>query len=535
MEGMWGTHFPSRRSTVMSLNGMVATSQPLAAAAGLEILRAGGNAVDAAVATAAVLAVVEPMSTSLGGDAWALLRLPAGKVVGLNGSGAAPAGATLDEFQRRRVDEIPLRGLLPVTVPGVVDGWATLLDAYGRRSLAEVLVPAIHYAEHGFPVSPIIARAWQAGEALLRTVPETARTYLVNGHRAPRAGELFRQPNLARTLRLIAEGGRDAFYGGEIAEAMGRFSAEHDGLLAAADLAAHRSRWVEPIWTDYRGYRLYECPPNGQGLVALLALNLLAGFDLGALPFGSPEALHLQIEALRLAVADGFRYIADPGAVRVPVAGLLDPTYAADRRARIDPARAAVSVEPGQPRVGDDTVYLTVVDRDRMACSFINSLFHHWGSGMVAGETGVLLQNRGASFSLDPAHPNVIAPGKRPFHTIIPALVTHEERLFMSYGVMGGLMQPQGHVQVLCNIVDWGMEPQTALDAPRFRVVGDAVALEPHWPAAARAALSALGHQFVSVPEMGSFGGGQIVMVDRQSGALLGASDPRKDGCAIGW
>lgn len=535
MEGVWGARFPSRRSTVMSLNGMVATSQPLAAAAGLEVLREGGNAVDAAVATAAALAVVEPMSTGLGGDAWMLLRLSDGTVVGLNASGGAPAAATPAEFRRRGVSEMPLRGLLPVTVPGAVDGWTTLLAAYGRRSLAEVLAPAIHYAGQGFPVSPIVARTWQASEAVLRAFPETARTYLIDGHRAPGAGEVFRQPNLARTFRLIAQGGRDAFYEGEIAEALDRSSAAHDGLLTAADLAAHHSRWVEPIWADYRGYRLYECPPNGQGLVALLALNLLEGFDLGALTFGSPEALHLQIEALRLAFADGFRYIADPEAASVPVTGLLDPAYTTGRRGLIDPTRAAVRAAPGQPRFGDDTVYLTVVDRDRMACSFINSLFHGWGSGVVAGETGMILQNRGAGFSLDPEHPNVVAPGKRPYHTIIPAMVTHEDRLFMSYGVMGGLMQPQGHVQVLCNIVDWGMEPQTALDAPRFRIADDAVALEPQWPAAVREALTARGHRFAPVPAMGAFGGGQIVMADLQSGALLGASEPRKDGCAIGW
>lgn len=535
MKSLWDARFPSRRSTVMSLNGMVATSQPLAAAAGLEILRQGGNAVDAAVATAAALAVVEPMSTGVGGDAWVLVRLPDGAVIGLNASGCAPSAATLAEFTQRGYREMPLEGPLCVTVPGAVDGWATLLAQYGRRSLAEVLAPAIHYAEHGFPVSPVIARAWQASENKLRKHPETARTYLIDGQRAPRPGEVFRQPNLARTLRLIAEGGRSAFYEGEIAEAVGRSIAAEGGLLSAADLAAYRSQWVEPIWTDYHGYRVYECPPNGQGLVALLALNILAGFDLRALPFGTPEAVHLQIEALRLAFADGLRYIADPEVAEVPVAGLLDPAYSEARRASIDPTRAAETVSPGQPRIGDDTVYLTVVDRDRMACSFINSLYYSWGSGVVAGTTGILLQNRGAGFSLDPSHPNAIAPGKRPYHTIIPAMVTHEDKLFMSFGVMGGFMQPQGHVQVLCNIVDWGMDPQTALDAPRFRVVGDEVALEPHWPDETRDALAAMGHRFAPAPEMGAFGGGQIVMVDQRSGALLGASEPRKDGCAIGW
>lgn len=534
-----GMHYRSRRSTIASARGMVATSQPLAALAGLRILMEGGNAVDAAVATAAVLNVVEPLSTGIGGDLFALIYLAgSGDVKALNGSGRAPLAATPDEFRRRGHASMPLFDILAVTVPGTVDAWATVLETHGTMALADVLAPAIDYAENGFPVSELIAAAWYATTPRLYDDPAAQRTYLVDELRSPFPGEIFRQPNLARTLRLIGEGGRDAFYRGPIAEAIVRCSQQRNGLLTMEDFALHRTTWEDPISINYRGYTIYECPPNGQGLAALLALNILQNDDLAVMGPDSAHALHLQIEAMRLAFADAFTYIADPSQADVPVEALLSSSYAEQRRMQIDGRYAARDFHAGTLPAGDDTVYLTVVDEEGNACSLINSLYYGFGSGIVAGDTGIALQNRGAGFVLDERHRNVIAPAKRPYHTIIPCLVTQGRWLYASLGVMGGFMQPQGHLQVLSNLIDHGMTPQEALDKPRFEVQTNLnqVALEPTMDVALRDDLERRGHDVVAPQRsLFGFGGGQVIVIDPESGARIAGSDPRKDGCAIGY
>lgn len=533
-----GERYQSRRSMVQSLRGMVATSQPLAAQAGLRILLAGGNAADAAIATAAALNVVEPMSTGIGGDAFALVYDAATrKVSALNGSGRAPQAISHTTFTERGLEAIPHSGMLPVTVPGTVDAWASLLEKHGTMSLAQVLAPAIEYAEHGFPVSEIIGRGWHMAVPKLQAHPDTARTYLVGGQRAPRIGESFRQPNLALSMRLIAEGGRDAFYRGPIAEAIAQTSEQYGGLLALADLAAHHSTWETPISTNYRGHTIYECPPNGHGLTALLALNILEGFDLKKLGAGSAEALHLEIEAIRLAFADAATYIADPVHADVPTEYLLSEAYTATRRALIQPDRALPAVNAGQLPGSHDTVYLTVVDEAGNAVSFINSLYQGFGSGVVAGDTGICLQNRGACFVIDPSHRNCIAPGKRPYHTIIPCMALRGDRVWSSFGVMGGFMQPQGHVQMLVNMLDYGMNPQEALDAPRFELVNpyieqNTVTIEHGTET--ETALASLGHTISERKGQFGFGGGQIIVID-DAGVRQAGSDPRKDGCAVGY
>jgi gamma-glutamyltranspeptidase/glutathione hydrolase len=530
--------YPSRRSTVMARRGMVATSQPLAAEAGLQVLIEGGNAFDAAVTTAAVLNVVEPMSTGIGGDCFALLYLAdSGAVKALNGSGRAPAGLGLDVFQTRGLDSVPLTGMLPVTVPGTVDGWAMLLEEHGTYSLSDALAPAIHYAEHGFPVTELVAGAWQRLAPKLLATPEAAAHYLIDGQRAPSPGEIFRLPALGSSLRRIAEAGREALYRGDIAQAIVEFSERNAGFLTLPDLAAHTSNWVEAISVDYRGYRVYECPPNGQGLAALLALNIAAGWDLGRLGRDSAAYLHRLIEAMRLGFADAFKFVADPEHAEIPLDDLLSDAYADQRRQLVQSDRARPEVVAGQP-AGEDTVYLTVVDGTGNACSFINSLYHGFGSGMVAGDTGICLQNRGAGFVLDPNHRNCWAGGKRPYHTIIPSLITYDGALFASYGVMGGFMQPQGHLQVVSNLIDYRLTPQAALAAPRFRVATDlqAVYFERGVPLRALSDLAGMGHNIVPPAEapMG-FGGGQVIVVDGDNGVLHGGSEPRKDGCAIGY
>jgi gamma-glutamyltranspeptidase/glutathione hydrolase len=517
---------------------MVATSQPLAAQAGLRMLLAGGNAVDAAIATAAVLSVVEPMMAGIGGDVFALVYDARSQAVrALNGSGRAPAASSIGAFEKRGLRQIPGTGILSATVPGAVDAWTTLLDEHGTMSLAEALAPAIAYAEQGFPVSEIIARAWHVEAPRLRAYPDTAHTYLVGGERAPRPGEIFRQPGLARSLRLIAEDGRDAFYRGSLAEAIVRTSEQYDGLLSLEDFATHRSTWDTPISVTYRGHTVYECPPNGQGLTALLALNILSGYDLAALAPGSAEALHLMIEALRLAFADAGAYIADPTMADVPVDALLGEAYTAERRGLIRADRALDTVAAGPAPRGADTSYLTVVDEAGNAVSFIYSIAAHFGSTLVAGDTGICLQNRGIGFRLDPAHRNALAPGKRPFHTIMPCMVLRDGQLWSSFGLVGGLMQPQGHVQMLVNMLDWNMNPQEALDAPRFEIVApwpNAVALERAIDPAVRGALERIGHQVVPNGIFG-FGGGQIIVVDRASGVRMGGSEPRKDGAVVAY
>lgn len=526
------------RSVVRAQNGMVASSQPLASQVGLDVLKRGGNAVDAAIAMAAVLNVTEPMMTGVGGDAFALVYWSKTKELkGLNASGRAPRALTREYFSRKGLKTIPNGGMEAVTVPGAFDGWVTLLDKYGTMKLPDLLAPAIAYAENGFPVMEKTAEDWQAEVEKLKRTPAAAANYLVDG-RAPRAGEIFRQPNLARTLRTLANGGRDAFYKGDIGRAIVNYCQKNGGFITLEDLAATKSDWVEPISTNYRGYTVYEIPPNGQGLTALLALNILEGFDLSKLAAQPPRYYHTMIEAMKLAFADRNRYIADPAFAKVPVAELLSKAYATKRRTLIDPDKALDSPPPGDINLGSDTTYLTVVDKDGNAVSFINSLFDAFGSGVVAGDTGIVLQNRGTGFSLDPNHPNRLEPGKRPFHTIIPAMVFKDGKLFMSFGVMGGAIQPQGHVQVLVNIIDLGMDLQQAIDAPRFRfTTGKSVLLEDELTGPVIEKLIAMGHVRATPPGVlrSSMGGGQAIMIDPTSRTLMGASDPRKDGMALGY
>jgi gamma-glutamyltranspeptidase/glutathione hydrolase len=518
--------FPSRRSVVTANNGMVATSQPLAAHVGLKILTDGGNAIDAAVAMAAMLNVVEPMSTGVGGDAFALTYIAkTDQLTALNASGRAPNAISIDAVKRLGHTEMPEVGPLSITVPGTVDGWEVILQQHGSMPLSEVLKPAIRYAEEGFPVTEIIAREWIDLEEIMQSTP-----YVINGH-APRAGEIFKNPDLAQTLRLIAEGGSDAFYRGSIAEQIAQHVQSHGGYLSAGDFAQHTSTWDDPISTVYRGVQVFECPPNGQGIVALMALNILEGLDLRSMGYGSAAYYHHIIEALKLAFADGFAHIADPSRSAVPIEQMLEKGYAAARRKLIDPQRAMQNPITGLPRGG--TVYLTVVDKDRNACSFINSIYYGFGSGVIVPGTGIVLQNRGALFSLDELHPNALAPGKRPFHTIIPAMAFKNGNLWSSFGVMGGHIQPQGHVQVLLNSIDFKMDPQRALDAPRV-VWYEGNQIDVEVGASSRSPeLRSMGHTII--PSRGSYGGGQMIVIDPGSGMLSGGSDPRKDGCAIGY
>jgi len=526
----------SRRSVVRCTGGMVATSQPLAALAGLDVLKAGGDAIDAAVTTAAVLNVVEPISTGIGGDMFALVwRADEGKLYALNGSGRAPAGATLEAYLATGLSEsdpMPRVGPLPITVPGALHGWHTLLERWGKKSLADALAPAIRYAHDGYPVSELIAHGWSLNAPRMRQFPDTAATYLIDGQ-SPRVGQIMRLPALGKSFERIAAEGIPVFYQGQIGQAIADAVQAEGGFLTLDDLAKHTSTWVDPISTTYHGHQIYECPPNGQGLAALLALNLAATFDLRAM--SAADALHVQIEAMKLAFADAHRYIADPEMVDVPVQDLLSPAYTVERR-RLIRMDQACNPLPGIPPAGDDTVYLTVVDQARNAVSFINSNYTGIGSGMVGGKTGIALQNRGAGFSLDPQHPNCLAPLKRPYHTIIPAMMMRDGRPLYSFGVMGGAMQPQGHLQVTVNLIDLEMDPQRALDAPRFRVTeGDRVALEPAVPEQVVAELRRRGHAIAPPTVTVDYGGGQIIQIDPETGALAGGSEPRKDGCAVGY
>jgi gamma-glutamyltranspeptidase / glutathione hydrolase len=526
------------RSVVRAQHGMVTTSQPLASEVGLEILKRGGNAVDAAIAMAAVLNVTEPMMTGVGGDMFALVYWAKTKELkGLNASGRAPAALSLEYFAKHNIKQMPQTGMASITVPGAFDGWVTLRDKYGTMKIPDLLAPAIDFAEHGFPVMEKTAEDWEAEVRKLKRTPAATANYLVDG-RAPRAGEIFRQPNLARTLRTLAEGGRDAFYKGPIAKAIADYMRDNGGFITTDDLAATKSEWVEPISTNYRGYQVYEIPPNGQGITALIALNILEGFDLQSLRAQPAQYYHTLIEATKLAFADRNRYIADPVFSKIPVKELLSKDYAAKRRALIDSTKALENPPAGDLNLGSDTTYFTVVDKDGNAVSFINSLFDAFGSGIVAGDTGIVFQNRGSAFSLDPKHPNAIAPGKRPFHTIIPAMVFKDNQLFMSFGVMGGAIQPQGHVQVLVNLIDLKMGLQEAIDAPRFRITnGRNVLMEDELGSPVIEKLLQLGHVRATPTGVlrSSMGGGQAIMIDPVSKTLMGASDPRKDGMALGY
>ncbi|MEZ6150040.1 MAG: gamma-glutamyltransferase [Pirellulaceae bacterium] len=535
------------RSVSFAMHGMAATSDLRSTQAAVAILQAGGSAVDAAIAANAVLGVVEPMSCGMGGDLFAICWSPGfEKPVGLNASGRAPQLATLDAFRERGLEDIPTIGPLAWSVPGCVAGWHDLHQRYGRLAWAKLFEPAIQLAEEGFPVAPVIAGYWKGGEEQLAKTVEGASTYLIDG-KAPEAGDIFRNPRLAQTLRLLAEQGAVAFYQGEIAQEIDRYSRSLEGgLLRLTDLATHENEWVEPVSTNYRGFDIWELPPNGQGIAALQMLNLIEPYDVAGMGWGSPEWIHLFVEAKKLAFADRAKFYADMKMADVPLTELISKEYARQRGSLIDPDRALVGVPAGDPKlVHGDTVYLCVVDNDRNCCSLIQSNFHGFGSQRLAGNLGFVLQNRGALFSLDEHHLNRLAPGKRPFHTIIPAMVTQHERPVLVFGVMGGDMQPQGHVQVLMNWIDFGMNIQMAGDAARVRHDGSAsptgaaesdgggrVMTESGIPQATRQALQAIGHQ---VGIGGSFGGYQAILIDWERGVLQGATEARKDGAAAGY
>jgi gamma-glutamyltranspeptidase/glutathione hydrolase len=534
--GLAGLPYPSRRMPVIASRGVVATSQSLAAQAGLWMLQQGGSAVDAALATAIALTVVEPTSNGIGGDAFALVW-DGGRLHGLNGSGRAPAAHTPDLFQSHGLAAVPARGWLSVTVPGAPALWRDLHARFGRLPFAALFEPALHYAAHGYPLSPVTAAAWALATRLYTLEhrgPEFRgwfETFAPDG-RAPRAGGLWSSLGHARTLRLIAESNAAAFYEGELAAETERFAAATGGHLTAADLAAHTSTWVEPISTCYRGYDVWEIPPNGQGITALIALNILEGFDLTAAPRDSTESFHLQIEAMKLAFADAARYVADPEHASVPIAGLLSKAYADERRALI--GDQALLPAAGRPPEGG-TVYLCAADADGMMVSLIQSNYSGFGSGIVVPGAGIALQNRGSGFVLEPGHPNIVAPGKRPYHTIIPAFLTRDGQPIGPFGVMGGYMQPQGHTQMVVNQVDYGMNPQAALDAPRWRwVQGVEVEVEAGVPQHVMHGLTARGHLVTVNPRPALFGKGQII-ARQANGAYIAGTEPRADSCAAAF
>lgn len=513
---------------------MVACTQRLASIAGVEVLREGGTAADACVAMDAVLHVTEPASTGLGGDMFALFfDARTATISALNGSGRAPRRRTLEQVARDDRGEIPATHGDAVTVPGVCAGWFDLIARHGTIPVSRLLAPAIRAAEEGFAVAPISAAIWERNFAQLRS------TELSIDGRAPRAGETFRNPGLARVLRAIAAGGPAAFYRSEIASGIAAAVQAAGGALTAEDLAAHGSTWAEPIATAYRGARVWECPPNGQGLTVLLALGMLEGLPTGAA--GSAERMHCQVEALRLAFADARWFVADPAVAPAPLAALLSPEYAAVRRARIDPARAATDVPRGAPEGIPGTVYLCAVDPMGNACSYVSSHYLGFGTGIVPAGLGFPLQNRACGFSLVAGHPDAYAPGKRPYHTIIPGMLTRDDgTLWAPFGVMGGLMQPQGHVQVVTALVDDGADPQEALDRPRFYIEREAdggrLYLEEGTPPAVIDAMRARGHAVVAEPPSygrALFGRGQVIIRERD-GTLRGGSDRRGDGCALG-
>jgi gamma-glutamyltranspeptidase/glutathione hydrolase len=535
------------RSVVIAPHGMVATSHPLAAQIGVDILKKGGNAVDAAIATNAAIGLMEPMSCGIGGDLFAIVwDAKSQKLYGLNASGRSPYKATRELFAEKGLKEIPELGPLSWSVPGCVDGWEELRKRFGAMSYAQTLEPSIQYGEQGFPVTEIIGGYWRGAERKLSRHADAAQTFLPGG-RAPRTGDLFKNPRLAKTYRLIAEQGRDAFYKGRIAQEIVACSDKEGGLFSLKDFQDHTSVWVDPVSTTYRGYEVWELPPNGQGIAALQMLNLLEGYDLKKLGPESPDYWHLFTEAKKLTYADRAKYYTDPEFAKVPTATLISKAYAEERRKLIDMKKALVGVPAGDARLGKaDTIYLCVVDKDRNCVSLIQSNYMGFGSGLVPGELGFALQNRGTLFALDPQHANRLEPHKHPFHTIIPAMVTKEGKPWLTFGVMGGDMQPQGHVQVLVNLLDFGMNLQAAGEAPRVEHVGSATPTgraEAEGGGTIRAErgisrtiideLRERGHKVTNVPVNG--GGYQAILIDPQTNLLHGASEARKDGCAIGY
>jgi len=521
------------RSVVMSTEAMAATSQPMATEVALQVMREGGNALDAAIAASAVLSVVETYSSGIGGDCFLLYHEAAtGKLHALNGSGRTAAASTAETIRARGFDSMPEQHILSATVPGAIDAWHQASKKFGKRDFADLLQPAIHYAEQGYAVTPVIAANWKSTEDLLAQTPQASKAYLVDG-KAPAAGTIHRQPDLARSLRSIASHGPDVFYRGEIAEEIVRYSDSCDGLFSLDDFASHESEWVQPISTNYRGYDVFEIPPNGQGITTLMALNILAQTDVSKLSQLGADHVHLLSEAFSLSMAERDRFVADMAFNELPVAQMLSNEFAQTQYARIDMNKAlSQPVESALPN-HRDTVYLSVVDKDRNACSFINSVFYSWGCGHVAGSTGINLNNRGSGFSLADGHFNQIEPRKRPMNTIIPAMVYQQGKPALSFGVMGGQYQAMGQTYVLSNWIDYGMDIQQALDAARFLLYAGILEVEANVPEAARAGLAAKGHNVIAADS--SLGGGQAIVIDWDNGVLLGGSDPRKDGYAAGY
>ncbi len=537
------------RSEVYAPHAMAATSHPLATQIALDVMQGGGSAVDAAIAANAALGLMEPTGNGVGGDLFAIVWDPKTKKLhGYNGSGRSPQSLTLAEFQKRGLTDIPPHGPLPVTVPGTVDAWFALHEKFGRKPMADNLAPAIRYAREGHPVHEVIAHYWNLSVPRLSKWPGFKQQFTIDG-RAPRVGETWKNPNLANTLALIASGGRDAFYQGDIARTIDAYFKANDGFLSYEDLAAHSGEWVEPVGTNYRGYDVWELPPNGQGIAALQILNLLEAYDLKSYGFGSPEYVHLFVEAKKLAFADRARWYADPAFFKSPVARLISKDYAAQRRKLISMDKAAREAQPATPQELDegDTIYLTVADADGMMVSLIQSNYRGMGSGMAPPGLGFIFQDRGEQFVLREDHPNGYAPGKRPFHTIIPAFVTRDGKPWLSFGLMGGAMQPQGHAQILINLIDFGMNLQEAGDAPRIQhdgstdpagqasVMSDGgeVDLETGFPYETVRALMRKGHS-VRLAD-GPYGGYQAIMVNPQGPGYIGASESRKDGQAAGY
>jgi gamma-glutamyltranspeptidase/glutathione hydrolase len=536
----------STRSEVIAQTGMAATSQPLATQVATDILKKGGNAIDAAIAANAMLGLVEPTGNGIGGDLFAIVwDAETEKLYGLNASGRSPYSLTLDYFRKQELNRIPPRGPLPVTVPGCVDGWFELHGRFGRLPMKKILEPAITYASNGFPVSELIAFYWELSVPYLKEWPGFLETFAI-GDRAPRKGEIFRNPDLARTYQQLAEHGRDVFYKGDIARTIDAYMNRNDGFLSYEDMAAHTSEWVEPVSTNYRGYDVWELPPNGQGIAALQILNVLEGYDIAAMGFGSAEYIHHFVEAKKLAFEDRARFIADPDFNKIPVKELISKEYAAKRRELIDPNQAADEYASGDSLLdAGETIYLTVADKDGNMISLIQSNYRGMGSGMTPDGLGFILQDRGELFNLEEGHFNTYEPHKRPFHTIIPAFVTKDGKPYMSFGVMGGATQPQAHAQIIINLVDFGMNLQEAGDAPRIvhrgssqptggaMTTGGRVYLETGIDYEAIRDLMMLGHSVGY--SVGGYGGYQAILYDEEQNVYYGASESRKDGLAIGY
>jgi len=535
------------RSEVIARHGMVATSHPLATQIGLDVLKKGGTAVDAAIAANAALGLMEPVSNGVGGDLFAIVwDAKTKKLYGYNGSGRSPKSLTLKWFQDNGYKAIPPTGPLPVSVPGAVDGWFALHERFGKLPVKDLLAPAIRYAREGFPLTELIAYYWGVSVPRLSKYPGFTEQFTVDG-KAPAKGQIWKNPNLANTLQTIADGGRDAFYKGRIAHVIGDYFKANGGFLSYEDLAGHHGEWVEPVSTNYRGYDVWELPPNGQGLAALQMLNILEGYDFSKIPFGSTEHVHLFVEAKKLAFEDRAKFYADPAFAKAPVEWLISKPYAAERRKLIAADKAMRSVEPGTPKLDGDTIYMTTADQWGNMVSLIQSNYRGMGSGMSPPGLGFILQDRGEMFVLKEGHANTFAPGKRPFHTIIPAFITKDGAPWASFGVMGGDMQPQGHVEIVMNLVDFGMNLQEAGDAPRIQHEGSTspeaqaeamtdggfVDLESGFPYETVRGLMQKGHsvRFANGP----YGGYQAIRWDAQNGTYIGASEGRKDGQAAGY